>query len=209
MHHRRQIAHVLREFLADTANTAQQLAVLLKIDHRNQPIAYFHPQRIFQLDIGPAGLGGLRILRHHRRLHRFRRLLFTAAQPPGQAQQSGGKQQEHQVRHTRHQAQQPQYPGAQQHHARIVEQLAHHLLTDVLIGRDAGDDNAGGGGDHQRRDLRHQTVTDGQQRIAFRRRPQLHTMLHDTDQQAADDVQHHDHQAGNGIATHEFTGTVH
>lgn len=33
MHHRRQITGFLGEFFADTADTAQQLAVLLKIHH--------------------------------------------------------------------------------------------------------------------------------------------------------------------------------
>ena len=42
MHHRRQIAHLLGEFLANTADTPQQLAILLKIDHRNQPVTHFH-----------------------------------------------------------------------------------------------------------------------------------------------------------------------
>ena len=121
MHHRRQIAHLLGEFLANTADTPQQLAILLKIDHRNQPVTHFHAQRIFQLDIGPAGFRGLGILLHDGFVGGFRRLFFAPAQPPGQPEQRGGKQQENQVRHPRHQPQQPKYRGTQQHDLWVIE----------------------------------------------------------------------------------------
>ena len=34
-------------------------------------------------------------------------------------------------------------------------------------------------------------------------------LLHDADHHAADDVDHHDEQAGDGVAAHEFRGAVH
>ena len=209
MHNRRQEAHILSEFFTDTANAAKQLAILLEIDHRDQTVTHFHPQGIFQLNVVPGGFHGLRVLRHFNR-HRFcRRFHFAATHPPGQAQQRRREQQEHQVRHARHQTEQTQHRRRQQHHARIAKQLPDHLLTNVLIGTDAGDDHARGGRNHQRRDLGHQTVTDGQQRIAFRRVSHVHAMLQNTHQQAAHHVNHHDENARDGITTHKLTRTVH
>ena len=211
MHHRRQKAHLLRELLTNTADTAQQLAVLRAVHHRDQAVAHFHTQRIFQLHVAPGRFHcRRRLLRTRDRLLRSRlRLHLTTALPPGQAQQRGGKQQEHQVRHPRHQAQQPQHASAQHHHTRVAEQLGHHLLAHILIGADARDDNARRGGNHQRRDLRHQAVADGQQRIAFRRRAERHAVLHHAHQQAAHDVDNHNHDASDGVAAHKLTGTVH
>ncbi|MNT30739.1 hypothetical protein D3C72_1665470 [compost metagenome] len=66
--------------------------------------------------------------------------------------------------------------------------MANHLLANVLIGRHASHDHAGGGRNHQRRDLRHQAVTDGQQGVSFRRRAQFHSVLEHADQQTTDHV---------------------
>ncbi|MNP21340.1 hypothetical protein D3C76_1139530 [compost metagenome] len=83
------------------------------------------------------------------------------------------------------------------------------MLANVLIGGDAGHDHTGRGGDHQRRDLGHQAVTDGQQGIAFRRMAHAHPVLQNPDQQAAHHVDHHDQNTGDGIAANELTRTVH
>ena len=209
VYHRRQEAHVLGEFFTDTADTAEQLAVLLEIDHRDQAIPDFHSQRILQLNVVPGRFDGLIILRHFDR-NRFRcRFGFTATHPPGKAQQRRRKQQEDEVWHTRHQAEQPEHRRGQQHHARVTEQLAHHLLANVLIGAHAGHDDTRRSGDHQRRDLRDQTVTDGQQRIAFRRVAHVHPVLQYAHQQAADHVNHHDQNARDGVTAHKLTRTVH
>ena len=141
VHHRRQKAHVLGELFTDTADTAQQFTVLLKIDHRDQTIAHFHAERIFQLHIVPGGFHHRVVFRNFSRLWLDRRLLFTSPDPPGQSQQRGGKHQEDEVWHTRHQPQQPQHGGAEQHHAGVAEQLPDHLLADILIGTDAGNDH--------------------------------------------------------------------
>lgn len=54
----------LGKFLADTAYTAQQLTILLEIDHRDQSITHFHSQRIFQLYIVPRRFDNGIILCH-------------------------------------------------------------------------------------------------------------------------------------------------
>ena len=147
MHHRRQKADILRHLFTDAADTAQQLAVLGAVHHRDQAIADLHAQRVLQLHVGPRGFGiGWRVGRfHHRAAGGFRillRLHLAAAHPPGQAEQRAGKQQKHEVRHAGHHAKQAKHAGAEQHDARVIEQLPHHLLADILIGADAGDDHA-------------------------------------------------------------------
>ncbi|CSS82906.1 Uncharacterised protein [Shigella sonnei] len=104
VHHWRQKSHLLGKFLADTAYTAQQLTILLEIDHRDQSITHFHSQRIFQLYIVPRRFDNGIILCHFYRFGFGRRFLFASAYPPGQPEQSGSEQQKYQVRHSRHQA---------------------------------------------------------------------------------------------------------
>ncbi|MNH01918.1 hypothetical protein D3C79_611430 [compost metagenome] len=57
--------------------------------------------------------------------------------------------------------------------------------------------------------MRHQTVTDGQQRVDLARFAERHAVLQHADQHAADEVDEQDQQAGDGIAAHELAGTVH
>ena len=209
MHYRRQEAHILGKLLTNTANTPQQLTVLLEINHRDKAVTHLHTQRVFQLNIIPGRFNRLAVLRHfHRRRLRLR-FGFTSAQPPRQPQQRTGEEQEDKVRHARYQTQQTQNGGAQQHHARVAEQLANHLLTHILVSSHAGNDNARGGRDNQRRDLCYQAVTNGQQRITFGGMPHIHTVLQNPDQQAPHHVDHHDQDPRDGIATHELTRPVH
>lgn len=108
-----------------------------------------------------------------------------------------------------HHTEQAQYRRGEQHNARVAEQLPHHLLAYILIGADAGHNHTRRGGDYQRRDLRHQTITNGQQRIAFRCVAHVHAVLQHADKQAADYVNHHDQNARDGVTAHKLTRTVH
>ena len=109
--------------------------------------------------------------------------------------------------------------GQQRHHqhhrARHAERLgiAGELLEQRLVGGagDAGlgDQQAGGGRDDQRRDLRDQAVADGEQRVGARGFGEAQALLRDADDHAADDVDEHHQQAGDGVAAHEFRGAVH
>ena len=207
--HRRQEAHILGEFFTNAADTAKQLTILLEIHHRDQAVPHFHPQRIFELYVVPGGFHRLGVLRHFDRRRLCFRLRFPATHPPGKPQQRSGEQQEYQVWHARHHTEQAQHRRGEQHNARVAEELPHHLLAHVLIGTDASHNHARRGGDHKRRDLRHQTVTNGQQRIAFRRVAHVHAVLQHADEQAADDVNHHDQNARDGVTAHKLTRTVH
>ncbi len=110
-------------------------------------------------------------------------------------------------------------PGKQRHHdhhrARHAERLGivGELRQQRLVGGagDAGlgDEQARRGRDDQRRHLRDQAVADGEQRVGARRVGERHALLRDADDHAADDVDEHDEQAGDGVAAHELGGAVH
>ena len=77
------------------------------------------------------------------------------------------------------------------------------------LGGRAGDDHARGGGDQQGRDLGDQAVADGQQGVVAEGLADRHPELEDADDQAADDVDDHDDDRGDGVALDELAGAVH
>ncbi|KAG1446268.1 hypothetical protein G6F57_017361 [Rhizopus arrhizus] len=128
---------------------------------------------------------------------------------PAAPAQRASQRQEGDVRHVGDQAHDADDASRQEQHGGVREQLADDLLADVLVGRHAGHDHASGGRDHQRRDLRDEAVTDGQQRVDTGRIAHRHVVLRHAHDQAADDVDRHDQQAGDGVAAHELAGAVH
>jgi hypothetical protein len=52
---------------------------------------------------------------------------------------------------------------------RAREQLLDHLFANIFLVADAADDQARGHGDHQRRNLRDQTIANSQQHIVIDR----------------------------------------
>ncbi len=128
---------------------------------------------------------------------------------PRHRPRAGAQQKERDGRNARQQCQ-------HEHHGRgHAERLriAGELLDQRLVGRagDAclGDQKAGGGRDHQCRDLRDEAVADGQQRVGAAGLAEAQALLGDADDDAADDVDERDEQAGDCVAAHEFRGTVH
>jgi hypothetical protein len=91
----------------------------------------------------------------------------------------------------------------------LVEDLAGDVGAEVLLGRRASDEDAGGDGDQQRGDLRAQAVADRQQREVVRGLAERHAHLHDADHDAADQVDAGDQDAGHGVALDELRGAVH
>ena len=83
------------------------------------------------------------------------------------------------------------------------------LVAQFFLGGGARDQDAGGGGSDQRRDLRHQTVADGQEREALQRLLHGHALLHDADGKTAQHIDQRDENGRNGVATDEFAGAVH
>ncbi|MNN05274.1 hypothetical protein D3C81_1180290 [compost metagenome] len=113
------------------------------------------------------------------------------------------------MRHARDDAHQPHDAGSQVQHARIGEELPGQLFADVLLIGHARHDHTGRGGDHQRRDLRHQAIADGQQRVVVHGGAEVQVVLHHAHHHAGGDVDEHDDQARHGVAAHELAGTVH
>ncbi len=87
--------------------------------------------------------------------------------------------------------------------------MTQHRGTHVLIGILTGDDDGGGDGEQQRRDLGDQTVTYRQQGVDLGRFAEAQLMLHHADDEAAQDVDEEDHDPRHRIPFHEFRGTVH
>jgi hypothetical protein len=91
----------------------------------------------------------------------------------------------------------------------ITAELGHQRGVGAAFHAAFGDDDTGGGGNQQSGDLRDQPVTDGQGGESVRRVIERHAVPEQTHQQAADDVDRGDQQAGDGVAADEFGGAVH
>ena len=208
VHNRCQEAHVLREFLADALDAAQQLAVLALVDQRDQAVADLQTQHVDPRHVVPA---------RFRRIDRGNGLqhgldfgnLALLLEVPAQITQAAAKQDERDMRHARHQAQQADHTGGGHQHHRHGKQLARQLLADVLVGGHAADHDARRGGDHQRGNLRNQAVANGQQRVVGGGVADVHVVLEHAHGQAADDVDQQNGDTRHRIATHELAGTVH
>ena len=180
MHGRNQKADLLSEFSTDTANPAQQLAILRFVDQRNQAITHFQAKYVKRCDVRPARLLCLgRCGRNRRRLDGdgFLLPLLLSGCFPGQITKSTSEEQKDEIGHARHKPEQADDGAGQTQHLGIVEKLCEKLLRQVLIIANAGDHHAGRDGNDQGRDLRHQTVADGQQRVGFRGGSEIQIML--------------------------------
>ena len=85
----------------------------------------------------------------------------------------------------------------------------HDLLAGVLALADAAHDEARGGRDDQRRNLRDQAVADGEQHVVVGGGGERQVVLEDADREAADDVDEQDQDAGDRVAAHELRRAVH
>ena len=109
------------------------------------------------------------------------------------------RQQRHHAHHGRRHAERLGVPG----------KLAGERLVGRLVLAGLRDEQARRGRDDQRGDLRHEAVADGQERVGLRRLAEGQPVLRHADDHAGDDVDEGDHQAGNGVAAHEFRRAVH
>ena len=81
--------------------------------------------------------------------------------------------------------------------------------AEIALGRGAGHDQTGRQRDQQRRDLRDEPVTDGQQAVGLDRLAERHVLLEHADREAADQVDRDDDDGGDRVALHELRRTVH
>ena len=213
MHRRGQESDLLGKLLAQAADTLEQLAVLALVHHRNQAVADLEAEHVHLRDVVPARLQriGLGLLHGRLGLGPCCRYLLGNALPaqPRERPEAGRNQQEDQVGHARDQAEHADDDGGQGHHRGVGEHLRNDQPTNVALVTDARHHQAGGHRDDQRRNLRHQPVADGEQGVGAPRLAHRHLVLHDADEEAAEDVDHQDDDAGNGVTAHELGGTVH
>ena len=128
---------------------------------------------------------------------------------PGRRAQPAAQQQKRNGRQAREQRPAPsarRWPAAAAAGCRTP---ACEIRAQPVVGAGAGHDQAARNRDHQRRDHRHQAVADGQHGVGFERVAQIHAVLQDADQEAGDDVDAGDQDAGHGIALREARGAVH
>ncbi|KAG1449215.1 hypothetical protein G6F57_016679 [Rhizopus arrhizus] len=215
-----QEADVLGQLATHALDPRHQLAALVGVHQRNQPVAHFQAQRIDRAQLVPAQFGGrCRCGRAAQRIERGRvtargrrigcRCLLLAVQLPGDEAEDRRQRQESDVGHARHQPDQAEDAGGDRQRAGLAEHLAGHGLGHVLRTRGTGDQHRHRAGHQQGRQLRHQAVTDRQQGIGGGRLAERHAVLHHAHGQAAEHVDEQDQDAGDGIAADELAGTVH
>ena len=170
--------------------------------------------RQLRLDVG-LGAGFRGHGRQDRRNPAFRLFRLPLLRSPEQQQPGAGgcrgqgKEGEH--GETGHQA--------ERHHECACDQqgpgLRAELLADVageilgLVRADPGDDDARRHGDQEGGDLCDQPVPDRQDRVDLHGLVEAQVPLRHADDQAADQVDGDDDQAGDGVALDEFHGAVH
>ncbi|RMP83406.1 hypothetical protein ALQ17_05274 [Pseudomonas fluorescens] len=180
----------LRHAAADSeqhAAVGQQVVIQfgLRFDHRLwRTDQHFK----FRLAVMPA-------IHHERR----------AAEHQGQAEEDPGREPRQQAHADHDQRGQPQRTVAG---AQLLDDLAAQVPR-FAVAVDAGNHGARRHRNQQRRDLCDQAVTHGEQRVGVHRHAERHVALDHADQHAAQQVDRQDHQAGDGIALHEFHGAIH
>ena len=89
------------------------------------------------------------------------------------------------------------------------EQLLAEIAAEGTVGGSAGDDQAAGDGDQQRRNHGNQAIADGQDGVGLQRVAKGNVELEDTNQEAGDDIDGGEKNGGEGVALAEAGGAVH
>ena len=82
-------------------------------------------------------------------------------------------------------------------------------MAETVLRRGARDQNTRRRGGDQRRDLRHQTIADRQQREPLQRLRHRHVFLHDTDREPTYDIDQRDENRSHRITLSESDGAIH
>ena len=198
------------EFLTNTFDAAQQIAVLCLVHQRDNAIAHFQTQHVNLRHILPACLRCFgRRCHSHFFGNYFGGLLGTFQHVVSEPAHHTGQQQECKVRHARNQTHGTDDDRGQDQHLRAGEQLLDQLLADIFIAGHTTHHQTGSRRDDQRGNLRHQTVTDCQQCVSLGRGSDVQIVLQHTDHKTAHQIDRQNDDAGHGITAHEFARTVH
>src|SRR5258708_34239136 len=117
--------------------------------------------------------------------------------------------QKHEIRHARDDAEESQDAAGDSERLGLTQHLRHDLLAHVMRPRYARDQDGDRHRQQQRRYLRHQSVADREQRIGAAGVGQRHAVLTRADDGAAEQIDEHDQDAGDGIAAYELARAVH
>ena len=136
-------------------------------------------------------------------------LFGCLAQRPADGEEQAADDQERDLRQRRDEREAHDHDAGDERRLALLEDLARDVGAEVLLGRRARDEDAGGDRDQQRGDLRAQAVADRQQGEVLGGLAERHALLHDADDDAADEVDAGDEDAGHRVALDELRGTVH
>ena len=139
----------------------------------------------------------------------FGLFLLALGDKPGAPGSDSTQAQERKVRHAGDQAHDDQNRRCNCQRLGRGEHLPLNLRAHVLGSGNTGHHDGRRSRQQQRRNLRHQAVTNGQQHIDAARLGKRQTVLRHTNGQAAKYVDKQNQQAGNSVAADEFAGTVH
>ena len=143
----------------------------------------------------------LGLLRHRRR----RSLLQRTTDEEAQNGQDGKRN----PRQARHNGEKCEHAREDEEDAVVAEKLRYHIRAEVSLRARARDDEACRRRDEQRRNLRDESLADGEQRVLLERLQRAEVPLQHTDDEAARDIDEHDDDGRDRIAFDELRGAVH
>ena len=222
-HGRDHKAHVLRELAAEDDDAADETAAPRLVHQRDQAVAELHfdgfhvQQRIDIVDVlvivGLAGglFGLLLLLRGLRRLSGSRRLLrlHLRKAAPAQHCQRHAHDQKRQMGRFRHGRQEQKHDARHHDGPGLRLELPEHVVVQAALRHAAGDDHAGGRGDHQGGELGDQAVADGGDGINLHHAGKVAAALHHADDQAGHEVDERDDKAHHRVTLDDLGGAVH
>ena len=213
-HERDHDAELERELAPERAHAVEQVAALARVDEVDEV------ERDLELERLDAHVGRDALGRVGRQRRRFGSIAASACAPRrgsapptaagprgrGAARRRGGTATFGRPGTMRDEADRA---ARELQRALVARELLQQVGTEVALGRGAGHDQTRRQRDEQRRDLRDETVADGQQAVLRDRVAERHVLLQDPDREAADQVDEHDHDGGDRVALHELRRTVH
>ena len=208
-HRRDDDAQIDGDLPADQADAIEQIAALGGIDQPHQAVAdfQFHRVQVEQFfDFFRLLLGGFFASSLAATLTAFFSLARSAssASPPQQVPSTISGTLGRPVNIIK-----PRKMRGDDQRLGLGEDLAEHFIAEIGLAAGAGDDQAGGQRNDERRDLADQPVADGQLGVELTGNPSGPAVLDHADVQAAQDVDEGDDDSGDGVAADEFAGTVH
>ena len=211
MHRRHHDAEAPRELLAELGDALRERASARHVDGGDELVAELDRESV-ERQRGVDGLGG-RELRAAVVADATRRLVRRGGRRRvGDAtrdrEHRDGEREARDERHPRHEPEARHDDGSDGDSRPSAEELRVEGATELVARRRARHHDAGGGRDEQRGDLRRERVTDAEDREGLGGVADVHA-ARDAEHEAADQVDGHDQQAGDGVAVDELARAVH